>query len=102
MAKSFEITSSTLNSNFEYKNDAIIVSGNFAKDAKTDTLQSINGTCYRKNEQGNMGKNFGYFNGYPAGDDIAYDLSQMKRADSNLVWDAIEDIEIYVLGENEE
>lgn len=99
MGKSFEITSSTLNSSFEYKNDSIIVQGSFSKDAKTDSLQSINGTCYRNNG-GNMGDNFGYFNGYPNGEEITYDLSQMKRADSNLTWDAIEDIETEVLTPN--
>ena len=45
-----------------------------------------------------MGDNFGYFNGYPNGDEMSYDLSQMKRADNNIVWDAIEAIELEVLG----
>ena len=44
-----------------------------------------------------MGDSFGYFNGYPNGNEMVYDLSQMKRADSELVWDAIEAIEAEVL-----
>ena len=96
----FNITSSTLNTSYEYK-DVIIVQGSFVKDATTGTLQSINGSCYRKNESGQMGDYFGNFNGYPQDDEITYDLSQMKRSDSNLVWDAIDDIEAEILGENE-
>ena len=97
----FNITSSTLNTSFNYK-DVIIVQGSFVKDAETQTLQSINGQCYRKNAQGEMGDYIGNFNGYPNGNgEITYDLSQMKRSDSNLVWNAIEDIEGQILSENE-
>ena len=97
----FNITSSTLNSSYNYK-DAIIVQGNFVKDATNETLQSINGSCYRKTAAGEMGDFFGSFNGYPQSDgEIYYDLSQMKRSDSNLVWDAIDDIEAEIIGTNE-
>jgi len=97
----FNITSSTLNSSYNYK-DVIIVQGNFVKDASTGTLTSINGQCYRVNASGQQGDYIGNFNGYPQGDEIVYDLSQMKRSDSNLVWDAIDDIEAKILGENSE
>ena len=93
----FNIISSTLNTSYKYK-DVIIVQGNFVKDAVNGNLQSINGQCYRKNAQGEMGDYIGNFNGYPQPDgEITYDLSQMKRSDSNLVWDAIDDIESQVL-----
>ena len=98
----FNITSSTLNSSYNYK-DVIIVQGNFVKDATTGDLTSINGQCYRINASGQQGDYIGNFNGYPQSDgSISYDLSQMKRSDSNLVWDAIDDIEAKILGENEE
>ena len=74
----------------------IIVNGNFQKNAQDGKLTSISGECYR-NVDGNMGDSFGYFNGYPNGNEMMYDLSQMKRADSELVWDAIEAIEEEVL-----
>lgn len=97
----FIITSSTLNTSYNYK-DVIIVQGNFVKDATTGDLTSINGSCYRKTAAGEMGDFFGSFNGYPQSDgEIYYDLSQMKRSDSNLVWNAIDDIEAQILGENE-
>ena len=49
--------------------------------------------------EGEKGDNFGYFNGYPSDDEVLYDLSQMKRADSRIVWDAIDAIEAEVLPE---
>ena len=92
----FVIKSSTLNSQYEFKDANIIVNGNFQKNAQDGKLTSISGECYR-NVDGNMGESFGYFNGYPNGDEMMYDLSQMKRADNNIVWDAIEAIELEVL-----
>jgi hypothetical protein len=45
-----------------------------------------------------MGEYIGNFNGFPQSDgSINYDLSQMKRSDSNLVWDAIDDIEAQII-----
>lgn len=98
----FNITSSTLNSSYTYK-DVIIVQGNFVKDATNDALTSIQGSCYRKTAAGEQGEYFGNFNGYPQSDgEIYYDLSQMKRSDSNLVWNAIDDIQAKIEGENSE
>lgn len=93
----FEIKSSEINSNYRFSDTNIIVTGTFSKDAITGKVTSINGYCYRNNDDV-LGDNFGYFNGYPADDEISYDLSQMKRADSNIVWDAIDAIEPHVLG----
>ena len=93
----FSIKNSTLNSQYEYKDTNIIVVGNFVKDAVSGNLQSINGTCYRNND-GNMGANFGFFNGNPqASGEIDYDLSSMSRADSNIVWDAIDEIQANIV-----
>lgn len=92
----FVVKSSVLNSQYEFKDVNIIVNGNFQKNAQDGKLTSISGECYR-NVDGNMGESFGYFNGYPNGNEMMYDLSQMKRADNNIVWDAIEAIEAEVL-----
>lgn len=97
----FTVTSSTLNTQFNYK-DVIIVQGGYVKDATTNVLQSINGACYRINAQGGVGDYIGNFNGFPQADgSINYDLSQMSRADSNLVWDAIDAIEAEITGAQE-
>ena len=97
--ESFEITSSTLNSNYEFKNDYVVVNGNFVKDAKTDALSNISGTAYRKNAQGEQGEYIGNFNGYMRDGEIKYSLSEMSRQDSNLVWDAIDAIEANIINE---
>ena len=93
----FNIISSTLNTSFDYK-DVIIVQGSYVKDAVSDKLQSINGSCYRKNQDGTQGDYIGNFNGSSQPDGtITYGLSQMKRSDSELVWDAIDDIQNEVI-----
>lgn len=96
----FNITSSTLNSNYEYKNGVVIVTGGYSKNATTDTLQSISGSVYNDNN-GEQGDYIGNFNGYMREGEVRYSLSEMSRKDSNKVWDAIDEIEVYVLGENE-
>ena len=95
----FNITSSTLNSNYEYKNGVVIVTGGYSKNATTDTLQSISGSVYNDNN-GEQGDYIGNFNGYMREGEILYSLSEMSRRGSNKVWDAIDEIEVYVLGEN--
>lgn len=97
----FNIKSSTLNSNYEYKNDAIIVTGNFAKDATSDQLQNISGSCYRINSEGEQGDYIGNFNGYMRDGRLRYSLSEMTREDSMAVWDAIAEIEQYIIGPNQ-
>lgn len=92
----FLVTSETINAQYEYKDTSIIVQGGYVKDAKTDGLLSLQGSCYRNNS-GNVGDYVGNFNGYIRNGEIKYDLSEMTRADSNLVWDAIDDIESNVL-----
>lgn len=98
----FTITSSNLNNGYNYKDSAVIVTGSYNKDAQTNTLQNVSGQVYRQNEQGEQGDYIGNFNGYMRDGEIRYSLSEMSRRDSNLVWDAIDGIEPYILGENEE
>ena len=90
--KSFEITSSTNNSQFVYKNDIVIVNGGFSKDATNGELQSVNGTAYvnNANEQGQF---IGNFNGYVRDGGIKYSFSEMSLSDLDKVQTAIEDIE---------
>jgi hypothetical protein len=95
----FNITSSTLNNSYEYKATGIIVTGNYSKDAQNDKLQNVSGSCYRVNAQGEQGDYIGNFNGYVReGGEIRYSLSEMSRRDSNLVWDAIDEIETNITG----
>ena len=96
----FNITSSTLNNSYEYKDENLIVNGNYTKNAQTGSLQSINGSCYRINSEGEEGDFVGNFNGNVRNGEIYYSLSEMPRRDANLVWDAIDEIEQNVTGEN--
>lgn len=97
----FEITSSTLNSNYTYSNDTLVVDGNYAKDATTSTLQNISGTCYAKNEDGDKGVYVGNFTGYNRDGEIRYSLSEMSYAQSEQVWQAINAIESHITGKEE-
>lgn len=98
----FNVISSTLNSQYEYKDANLVVNGNFDKDAKTNGVQNISGSCYRINAEGEQGDYVGNFNGIMRDDEIRYSLSEMSRKDSNKVWDAIDEIEVNVTGENVE
>ena len=97
----FNITGSILSNQYQYKDNAVIVNGNYNVDNTTGTLQNVHGDVYNLDAQGNQGTYIGYFNGSMNGDAITYDLSAMSRSDSNKVWDAIDGIEPNITGENE-
>ena len=104
MTGTFEIKTQTNNSTYEYKDKdvTIIIQGSFAKDIKTGNTISIQGQCYRADENGNPGQFFGNFNGFARdGEEIRYSMSEMSRQDANKVWDAIDEIEPLVNGEDE-
>ena len=93
---------STVNQRYSYVAASIIVEGSYKTNGETGDIIDINSDCYR-NENGQKGLCFGNFNGYPSGNgDILYALSQMRRADSNLVWDAIDEIEPNILNTNQQ
>lgn len=97
----FNVISSVLNSQYEYKDTKLFVSGNFTKDAVNNEVQNIGGSCYRITPDGGQGDYVGNFNGVMRDGEILYSLSEMSRKDSNKVWDAIDEIEANILGENE-
>ena len=98
----FQITSSTLNSVFTYENDNLSINGSFQQDAKTDELQTISGTAYKPAAEGQQGTYVGNFNGRMVNGVMKYTLSDMTIQDTVLVLGAIEDIEKYINGENQE
>ena len=98
----FNITSSSLNNSYTFVNDSLYVSGNYNIDVNNNnTLQNVQGQCYRKDAQGNQGEFVGNFNGYMRDGGIRYSMSEMSRRDSMLVWDAIDEIEANITGTNE-
>ena len=98
----FNITSSTLNSNFSYENDNLSINGSFMQDAKTEELQNISGTAYKPAAEGQQGTYIGNFNGRMVNGVMKYTLSDMTRQDTMLVLDAIDEIEQYIAGANQE
>lgn len=96
----FEIKSQTNNATYEYKDENLVVQGNYVKDGTSGDLVSVSGSCYRVNQQGQQGEYVGNFNGYMRDGEIRYTMSEMSRKDSNNVWDAIDEIEAHILGEN--
>lgn len=98
----FQITSSTLNSVFTYENESLSINGSFVQDAKTDELQNISGTAYKPNGEGQQGTYIGNFNGRMVNGVMKYTLSDMTRQDTMLVLDAIDEIEQYIAGANQE
>ena len=99
----FQITSSTLNSVFTYENDNLSINGSFMQDAKTEELQNISGTAYKPAAaEGQQGTYVGNFNGRMVNGVMKYTLSDMTRQDTMLVLDAIDEIEQYIAGANQE
>ena len=98
--RTFNVTSSTLNTNFTYENENLVINGSFQKDAKTDELQNISGTAYQPNAEGGQGQYIGNFNGRMQNGVMRYSLSDMTRQDTLVVLDAIDEIEQYINGEN--
>lgn len=96
----FNITSSSLNNQYTFDNDSVIVQGNYNLDAANNELKNVSGTAYRKNEHDQQGEYIGNFNGYMRDGVVKYSISEMSRRDANLVWDAIDEIEANITGEN--
>lgn len=97
----FTVTSSNLNCGYEYKNESVEVTGSYSKDATTDTMTNVSGTAYVTTPDG-RGDYIGNFNGYMRDGEVRYSLSEMSRKNSNLVWNAIDEIELNIIGTNEE
>lgn len=98
----FTITSSNLNNQYTFKNESVVVNGNYSMDATTSTLQNVNGTFYRNNENDEQGEYIGNFNGYMRDGEVKYSISEMSRRDMRNAWDAIDEIEQNILGVNEQ
>jgi hypothetical protein len=97
----FNVTSSTLNDNYEFTNDVVVVNGSYTKNAQTDTLQNVSGSVYLP-AVGGQGEYLGNFNGYMRDGEVKYSISEMSRKDANKVWDAIDEIELNIIGTNGE
>lgn len=96
----FNITDSNLNNQFIYTDENIIVDGNYNLDATTRVIKNVTGNAYAKDENGEKGEFIGNFIGNVADGNLEYSLSQMSRRESNMVWDAIDEIEANITESN--
>lgn len=90
--KDYQITSETTNTDYEFRNESVIVQGSFVKDTAKGTLQSISGSCFLNNN-GEVGRFLGSFNGYPREEGIKYTLSEIASQDAILASTAMADVE---------
>lgn len=96
------IKDSTSKTTFEYSNDKMIAQGEYEKGLQ-GKLKTVKATCFHKNEDGTIGTNFGNFHGIMRADNkIHYSMSEMSREDSTTVWDAIDEMEPEIIGEDNE
>lgn len=96
------IKDSTSKTTFEYSNDKMIAQGEYEKGLQ-GKLKTVKATCFHKNEDGTIGTNFGNFNGIMRSDEkVHYSMSEMSREDSTTVWDAIDEMEPEIIGEDNE
>ena len=96
------VTSSKLNSQYNYQNNDLFIIGGFDKDVvNNNALMDLNGQVYRNNN-GQQGDYVGQFNGYMRDGAMKYSISEMTRTDANKTWDAIDEIEAEVTEQNAE
>lgn len=93
----FVIKTETLNKQYEYDDANVSVAGSITTDNGTGTVTGINGVVYRMTD-GVRAESIGNFTGNPRGGMMRYTLSAMSRADSNMTWEAIEEIEAAASG----
>ena len=93
----FKVTNEVLNSQYNYNNNDVIVNGQYVTNTLSSKVQTISGQVYRKDASGNQGEYIGNFNGTMRDDKMKYSISEMERADADIVWDAIDDIESHVI-----
>jgi hypothetical protein len=96
-----KVTSSALNVNFTYENENLFINGSYQKDAKSDELKNISGTCYKSKDGSQKGEYIGNFNGRNENGTMKYSLSDMTRQDTVVILDAIDEIEQFINGENQ-
>ena len=86
-----------LNTQAEYEGDGLKINVTYNEDAIARSLKSLSGNIYHAEDQTYAGN----FNGNLNGEEIEYNLSQVKSADMPAVTAALADIES-IIRENEQ
>lgn len=92
MEGTIKILSSTLNKQYNYENENVIIDGNYQLNSDDGVLQALNGSVYRITEQG-RGEYMGNINGSRRNGAMRYIFSDMTTADTTLALAAVADIE---------
>ena len=95
----FTKTLVTIDNQYNYQNASLIISGNYFVDGTTSAFKSVIGSVFSVDTELQQGEFIGTFNGSMIEDKMSYSISQMTKEKSDLVWEAIREIEPYILGE---
>lgn len=96
----FTKTLTTIDNQYSYQNESLVISGNYFVDGATNAFKSVIGSVFSVDTELHQGEFIGSFTGSMIGDKMSYSFSQMTKEQSDLVWVAISEIEPYVLGDN--
>ena len=95
----FNIVNSVLNVQYEYKNDALKIAGNYNQGAETKTVKSINGSIFRLGET--QETYIGNFSGADRDGEMRYSFSEIPSKDADAILEAVSEIEQYVTAVDE-
>lgn len=98
----FTITMSTLDNQYNYHNESVLLGGNYFVDAQTNTFKGVSGMAYSTDTDGNQGEFIGSFNGNLVEGKMIYSFSQMTEEQYQLVWAAVKELEPYVTGKEKQ
>lgn len=98
----FTKTRSVLDNQYSYVNESLMIAGNYILDAATNAFINVSGSVFAVGVNGNQGDFIGSFNGSMDDDKMSYSFSQMTKEQSDLVWEAVKEIEPYVLGKDKQ
>ena len=96
----FTITMSTIDNQYNYHNESVLLGGNYFVDAQTNTFKGVSGMAYSTDTDGNQGEFIGSFNGNLVEGKMIYSFSQMTEEQYQIVWVAVKELESYVLGKD--
>ena len=94
------IINSVLNVQYEYKNEALKIAGNYNQDAETKTVKSINGSIFRLGET--QETYIGNFSGADRDGEMRYSFSEIASKDADAILEAVGEIEQYIIAADEE
>ena len=95
-------TLTTIDNQYSYQNESLIISGNYFVNGATSAFKSIIGSVFSVDTELQQGEFIGTFNGSMIEDKMSYSFSQMTKEQSDLVWVAVKEIEPYVLGKDKQ